>query len=95
VVDTNLKGTFLCCREAFHTFFAHKENRGGAVVNITADVQRGFPGMAHTGAARAGVENLTRSLAVEWSPKVVLFRFTFVFLMLLILVTVIPCRPCA
>jgi citronellol/citronellal dehydrogenase len=30
-------------------------------------VARGFPGMAHTGAARAGVENLTRTLAVEWS----------------------------
>ena len=28
---------------------------------------RGFPGMAHTGAARAGVENLTMSLSVEWA----------------------------
>ena len=28
---------------------------------------RGFPGMAHTGAARAGVENLTKSLAHEWA----------------------------
>ncbi len=34
---------------------------------VTAMVARGFPGMAHTGAARAGVENLTRSLAVEWA----------------------------
>jgi citronellol/citronellal dehydrogenase len=30
-------------------------------------VARGFPGMAHTGAARAGVENLTQSLAIEWA----------------------------
>jgi citronellol/citronellal dehydrogenase len=30
-------------------------------------VARGFPGMAHTGAARAAVENLTRSLAIEWA----------------------------
>jgi citronellol/citronellal dehydrogenase len=37
-------------------------------VNIIANIFRGFPGMAHTGAARAGVENLTRSLAVEWAP---------------------------
>jgi len=37
------------------------------VVNIIADMFRGFPVMAHTGAARAAVENLTRSLAVEWA----------------------------
>jgi citronellol/citronellal dehydrogenase len=29
---------------------------------------RGFPGMAHTGAARAGVVNLTQTLALEWAP---------------------------
>jgi citronellol/citronellal dehydrogenase len=33
---------------------------------------RGFPGMAHTGAARAGVVNLTQSLAIEWAPKGIL-----------------------
>ena len=40
---------------------------GGVIVNIIADMFRGFPMMSHTGAARAGVENLTRSLAVEWA----------------------------
>lgn len=45
-------------------FFKQKE---GSIVNIIANIFRGFPGMAHTGAARAGVENLTMSLAVEWS----------------------------
>ena len=30
---------------------------------------RGFPGMAHTGSARAGVMNLTKSLAVEWASR--------------------------
>ena len=39
----------------------------GAIVNVTANVDRGFPGMSHTGAARAGVENMTRSLAIEWA----------------------------
>ena len=39
----------------------------GRVVNVIADVARGFPGMVHTGAARAGVDNLTKTLAVEWS----------------------------
>jgi citronellol/citronellal dehydrogenase len=40
----------------------------GIVVNIIANIARGFPGMAHTGAARAGVENMTKSLAIEWAP---------------------------
>ncbi|CAG0907307.1 unnamed protein product [Cyprideis torosa] len=38
----------------------------GVILNMTANVSRGFPGMAHTGAARAGVENLTKTLASEW-----------------------------
>ncbi len=36
-------------------------------MNIIANVFRGFPAMVHTGAARAGVDNLTKTLAVEWS----------------------------
>ena len=64
VLETNLTGTFLCCREAFH---ASMEEHGGSIVNIIADMWRGFPGMAHTGAARAGVDNLTKSLALEWA----------------------------
>jgi citronellol/citronellal dehydrogenase len=41
--------------------------RRGRIVNVIAQIFRGFPGMAHTGAARAGVENLTMTLAVEWA----------------------------
>jgi NAD(P)-dependent dehydrogenase (short-subunit alcohol dehydrogenase family) len=44
-------------------------DHGGVIVNIIADMWRGFPGMAHTGAARAGVDNLTKTLAVEWAPN--------------------------
>jgi len=66
VVETNLTGTFLCCREAFTAWM---DEHGGAVVNIVADMWRGFPGMSHTGAARAGVVNLTMSLAVEWAHR--------------------------
>jgi citronellol/citronellal dehydrogenase len=64
VIDTNLTGTFMMCREAYNRCF---RGRGGNIVNIIADMWRGFPGMAHTGAARAGVENLTKTLAVEWA----------------------------
>ena len=63
VIDTNLTGTFTMTREAFNRYF--KEN-GGSVVNVIANMWRGFPMMAHTGAARAGVDNLTKTLAVEW-----------------------------
>jgi NAD(P)-dependent dehydrogenase (short-subunit alcohol dehydrogenase family) len=64
VLETNLTGTFFMCRAAHNAWMG--EN-GGAIVNIIADMHRGFPGMAHTGAARAGVDNLTKSLAVEWA----------------------------
>lgn len=66
VLETNLTGTFLCCREAFA---ASMEERGGVIVNIIADMWSGFPGMAHTGAARAGVDNLTKSLSLEWAHR--------------------------
>ncbi len=65
VVRNNLGGTFHMCREVANQ--AMIPRGGGRIINVTANVYRGFPGMAHTGAARAGVENLTMSLAVEWS----------------------------
>ena len=65
VVRNNLSGTFFVTREVAER--AMIPRRSGAIVNVIANVNRGFPGMAHTGAARAGVENLTRSLAVEWA----------------------------
>eukprot|EP01136_Pigoraptor_vietnamica_P002465 Opistho-1_new@30495 len=40
---------------------------GGAIVNMTADFRNGMPGMAHSGAARAGMSNLTMSAAFEWA----------------------------
>lgn len=64
VIDTNLNGTFWVTQAVFkHSMSEH----GGAIVNIVADMWNGFPGMAHTGAARAAVVNLTQSLAVEWA----------------------------
>jgi citronellol/citronellal dehydrogenase len=65
VVRNNLNGTFYVTREVAGR--AMIPRRSGAIVNVIANQSRGFPGMAHTGAARAGVENLTMSLAVEWA----------------------------
>jgi NAD(P)-dependent dehydrogenase (short-subunit alcohol dehydrogenase family) len=65
VIRNNLNGTFYMTREVATR--AMIPARSGRIVNVTAMVVRGFPGMSHTGAARAGVENLTRTLAIEWA----------------------------
>jgi citronellol/citronellal dehydrogenase len=65
VIKNNLVGTFHVCREVANQ--AMIPAKRGRIVNVIANIYRGFPGMAHTGAARAGVENLTMSLAVEWA----------------------------
>jgi citronellol/citronellal dehydrogenase len=64
VVRTNLTGGFLMARECYRRWF---ERNGGAIVNMIADMWNGFPGMAHTGAARAGMLNFTESAACEWA----------------------------
>ncbi len=67
VIRNNLNGTFFVTQTvAKKHMFPQKR---GSIVNITANVVRGFPGMVHTGAARAGVENMTRTLAVEWVSR--------------------------
>ena len=63
VVDLNLNGTFhVTTAVQRHSMAAH----GGAVVSMLADIWTGFVMMAHSSAARAGIENLTRTLALEW-----------------------------
>jgi citronellol/citronellal dehydrogenase len=65
VINNNLNGTWYVTQTMFQHFF--RQQQSGAIINIIVNIYRGFPGMAHTGAARAGVDNLTKSLAVEWS----------------------------
>ncbi len=64
VVTNNLTGGFLLMREAF---VQSMQQHGGAIVNMTADFRNGMPGMGHSGAARAGMSNLTMSAAFEWA----------------------------
>jgi citronellol/citronellal dehydrogenase len=65
VVRNNLNGTFFMTQAVATKHMI--PNRRGRIVNVIANVARGFPGMVHTGAARAGVENMTKTLAIEWA----------------------------
>jgi NAD(P)-dependent dehydrogenase (short-subunit alcohol dehydrogenase family) len=67
VVDITLNGTFLCSREFARRHLA--AGTPGSIVNVGASYAwTGGPGFAHSAAAKAGVKNLTESLAVEWGP---------------------------
>ena len=66
VVANNLTGGFLMMRELFIQCF---QQHGGAIVNMTADFRNGMPGMAHSGAARAGMSNLTMTASFEWASS--------------------------
>jgi citronellol/citronellal dehydrogenase len=63
VVRTNLIGGFLLAREVF---VQAMNKTGGSIVNIVADMWGGMPNMGHSGAARAGMVNFTKTAAVEW-----------------------------
>jgi peroxisomal 2,4-dienoyl-CoA reductase len=63
VVDIDLKGTFNACRAAF----AELKKEKGQILNISATLHyTGTPLQLHVSAAKAGVDALTRQLAVEW-----------------------------
>jgi 2,4-dienoyl-CoA reductase [(3E)-enoyl-CoA-producing], peroxisomal len=65
VVDIDLKGTFNASRAAL----PHLKARGGSVINISATLPYlGTMGQSHAAAAKAGIDSLTRTLAVEWGP---------------------------
>jgi citronellol/citronellal dehydrogenase len=66
VIRNNLHGTFLMMREAYNQWMA---KHGGSIVNMTADMWGGMPSMGHSGAARSGVDNLTKTASVEWGKS--------------------------
>jgi citronellol/citronellal dehydrogenase len=65
VVRLNLTGTWLVTHAVATRSMIPAG--GGKIVNVTLSPHHGLPGMAHSSAARAAVENLTRVLSIEWS----------------------------
>ncbi len=66
VINTNLTGGFLVARECY---LQGMNKLGGSIVNIVADMWGSMPGMAHSGAARAGMVSFTETAAIEWAGK--------------------------
>jgi NAD(P)-dependent dehydrogenase (short-subunit alcohol dehydrogenase family) len=67
VVDITLNGTYFCAREFGRRHLA--TGTPGSIINVGASYAwTGGPGFAHSAAAKAGVKNMTETLAVEWGP---------------------------
>uniref|UniRef100_A0A3Q2GYB5 Peroxisomal trans-2-enoyl-CoA reductase n=1 Tax=Equus caballus TaxID=9796 RepID=A0A3Q2GYB5_HORSE len=66
VIETNLTGTFYMCKAVYKSWM---KEHGGSIVNIIILTKNGYPGMSHSGAAREGVYNLTKTLALEWASS--------------------------
>ena len=70
VIGLNVEGTWLMTHAvATRAMMGDSGGRapGGKILNVTLSPHNGLPGMAHSSAARAAVENLTRVLAIEWA----------------------------
>jgi len=67
VINNNLHGTWLTTHTMATRFFIPQQ--AGVITTIIVNHFRGVPGMVHTGAARAGIDNFTKTLAVEWANK--------------------------
>ena len=66
VINNNLTSYFLLAKALYRQCM---QQHGGAIVNVGADWQGGMAGMAHNGAARAGLSNFTASAATEWGRQ--------------------------
>ena len=69
IIELNLLGALSVSQHANEKM--QSQQHGGSIVNITSvSGRRPTPGTAAYGAAKAGIENLTQTLAVEWAPRV-------------------------
>lgn len=69
VIDLNLTAALHVAQAANRVM--QRQDGGGSIVNISSvSAQRSSPGTAAYGAAKAGLDSLTRTLAVEWAPRV-------------------------
>lgn len=66
VIETNLTGTFYLSKAVYNSWM---KDHGGSIVNIIVLINNGFPTAAHSGAAREGVYNLTKSMALAWAQS--------------------------
>jgi citronellol/citronellal dehydrogenase len=65
VIELNVQGTWLMTHAAATKAFIPQQ--GGKVMSVTLSPHNGMPAMVHSGAARAAVENMMRTLAIEWA----------------------------
>ncbi len=65
VIELNVEGTWLMTHAAATKAFIPQES--GKVISVTLSPHNGMPGMVHSGAARAAVENMMRTLSIEWA----------------------------
>jgi NAD(P)-dependent dehydrogenase (short-subunit alcohol dehydrogenase family) len=67
IIEVNLSGTFICCREAGRRML---EVGSGSIINVSSvHATSGFGRLAAYAASKGGIEALTRALAVEWAPR--------------------------
>jgi citronellol/citronellal dehydrogenase len=65
VTELNVQGTWQMTHQAATKAFIPQ--RSGKVISVTLSPHHGMPGMVHSGAARAAVENMMRTLSIEWA----------------------------
>ncbi len=66
VIEIDLYGTFFCSQAVLPVM---RDQGGGSIINISMTLHyRGWPLMAHATAAKAGIDALTKTLALEWAP---------------------------
>ena len=69
VLNIDLFGTFYCSRAAAQRW--QDKDKPGRILNISMTLHyRGFPGMVHASSAKAGIDAMTHTLAVEWAPLI-------------------------